>query len=114
MPAALVRFWLTPSHSMELPALLPTGACDLGTDRRTLQPAWWALPAGLQVQEPVWRMVLLEASTSSCMGGLAHRHIGRLLARWLSCVPGKLLVAVMSSQEHGHQVAGEQHIAEGA
>lgn len=95
--------WRSPDHTTALPNLLPAGACNLGTHVHT------ARPAGLQNEEPVWQMVLPEASTSSCMGGLAHHcHVGRLLARWLPWVPGKLLVTVMSSWEHGHQVAGER------
>lgn len=35
-------------------------------------------------------------------------RVGRLLARWLPWVPGKLVVTAMSSWEHGHQVAGER------
>lgn len=106
--------WRSSSHTTALPALLPAGACNLGTHVHTAQPA------GLQNEEPVWQMVLPEAFTSSCMGGLAHHchvgwlitHVGRLLARWLPWVPGKLLVTVISSWEHGHQVAGE-HVTRG-
>lgn len=102
-PAAPGHLWRSPNHTTALPALLPAGACNLGTRVHT------ARPAGLQNEEPVWQMVLPEASTSSCTGGLAHHgHVGRLLARWLPWVPGKLLVTAMSSWEHGHQVAGER------
>lgn len=98
-----------PHHSAPKSApswgLQPGHPCPHGSAR-------WAAERGTCMADGPSRGFHLQlhgwtGSSLSC--GLAHHcHVGRLLARWLPWVPGKLLVTVMSSWEHGHQVAGER------
>lgn len=90
MPAAPVRSWLTPDHAMELPALLPAGACDLGTIATHCN-----LPGGL------------------CPPGCGSSNLSGRWSFWRPHLQLHGWAGSSSRRQAARQVAG-QHIAKGA